>query len=201
MYEVYLALAQLLVAVACVETAYDVAARRAGSRARVPALAAAAAGLLLAIGLNGALSHGPLALGSVRASTVHPEPIAGVPYFDASDRRAVRAYLDSLRGSGRELTVQFLPWSDALLFHDLDGAGLRLQQPTRHERPSDVSILHESRWISDELQQTSGILLIHREGATRDRLVEIHSRDGTERWLAFRRTDAGTTGPSGGAPE
>jgi hypothetical protein len=196
MYEVYLALAQLLVAVACVEMTLDVATLRARGRRRVPGLAAAVAGLLLAVGLGRVLTQGPLALTSVEYSTVYPERIDGVPYLDETDQRAVRAYLESLGRSGRDLTVHFLPWSDALLFHDLDRPGLRFQQPTFHERRSDVCILHESRWISDHLRESSLLIAIHGEGVTRDRLQEIHSRDGTERWLVFRRDPAGTTAPS-----
>jgi hypothetical protein len=196
MYDVYLVLAQLLVAVACVEVARDVVARRAGGRARFAAWAGAATGLVLALGLGLAWTRGPLALTSVRIATVYPEPITGVPYVDESDRRALRAYLDSLRHTGRDLTVQFLPWSDSLLFRDLEGDGLRFQQPTFHEARSDVSILHESRWASEELRKTSLLLAIHREGITREALEEIHARDGTERWLVYRRDAPGAAAPA-----
>jgi hypothetical protein len=108
-------------------------------------------------------------------------------YFEPADAEAVRAYLGSLRNQGKEVIVQFTPLSDALLFWDLEGSGLRFSQPTFHTHPADVYVVHQSRHLSPQHRKMIEDSFRALIPLPFDQWKVIRSRDETERWLAYQR--------------
>lgn len=140
-----------------------------------------AAACLLGAGLAGGLTgwiESPR--GYPFAMRVYGMRIARSPaYVDAGDRRAVRDLLSTRGSADAPATVMFLPWADALLFHDLRDERLRFVQPTFHTVTPDLTVIHLSRHApADDAFLGRDAL----EKAVRD-LPRIRVRDRTEQWV------------------
>jgi hypothetical protein len=125
-------------------------------------------------------------LGWIEAPVGYPHnmEIAGMrirsqpSYIDSQDREAVAAYLGNLASREEPVLLRFIPDSDSLLFHDLEGGSLRFIQPTRYATPPDAMIVHYST-------------LIPRGGLWHKRLIRqnkrkwrpIRARNKKERWV------------------
>ena len=195
-YDVYTALEYFLICCLGVDAVWTACTRLPARFVRERhVLAACAATLALAV-----LSHHLLTSDSpvTRSTTVAIANIddrSAPAYFEPADAEAVRAYLGSLRNQGTEVIVQFSPLSDALLFWDLEGSGLRFSQPTFYAHPADVYIVHQSRHLSERHRKMieDGIAF---QGISLpfDQWQVIRSRDETERWLVYRRAPATAQG-------
>jgi hypothetical protein len=193
MYDLYAAVGALLISVITVEVlthALTRSSRLQGPRAR--AIVAAVVTLAVAGAGVYALRHDRVladTLSKVKSDVgVH----SGPPYFTPHDRLAIAAFLRSLESSPRLVTVQFLPWSDALLVRDLETKRVRFLQPTLYPMTSDVYLVHLSCRLPPALRDSFGFRL-----GVRDKVPvplkqwrTIHERDGTERWLVYRREEA-----------
>lgn len=188
MYEVYTALEYFLI---CAMSVHVVWTAWPASRARFVldsrALATGASTLALAM-LGHHTLRSPAWLGGTVSFAVAPlGDRSTLAYFAPADAKAVRAYLDSLRRPGQEMIVQFHPYADALLFRDAEGSGVGFSQPTFHQSPADVYIVHESRHISRPHRAIiESLLAVQLHLLPLKQWTVIHSRDDTERWLAYR---------------
>jgi hypothetical protein len=172
----------------CLLDVADRAADRFGANRRARAVVAL---LLLALaGLGGRFANRiespfgyPYAM-RIADMAITPEPA----YIDDGDRAAVRAFLARVAANAATAgapapTVLFVPWVDALFFHDLDGQGLRLAHPTLRTVQPDLAILHLTRLIP-----ASHIFYARQNliAATRG-LPTLRVRDETEEWRVNRR--------------
>ena len=190
MYELYAATGLLLASVVTLEVLGHASSRLPWMR---PAPRAVAAVIVLTLALGGAnqqlLARDLAFTGAVAKAASDVDVHSGPAYFTPTDRRAIAAYLRTLEASPRPLTVQFLPWSDALLVPELQTARVRFLQPTMYERPSDVCIIHRSRRIPKTLVDSIGLRVTFREKVPVEpkNWPSIQERDGTERWIVYRR--------------
>jgi hypothetical protein len=169
-----------LTAVCALDVSVRLAERRgAGPRARA---AVALCVLLVAVGVGRHWQWIPSPWGYPHALQVAGMSLTRTPaYIDEGDRAVVRAHLERVAArsaGGPPPTVLFVPWADALFFHELDGAGLRLAHPTLRTVRPDLAIVHLTRLIPERDVFYARQNLI---AATRH-LPVLRARDDSEEW-------------------
>lgn len=145
--------------------------------------------VLVAIGIHVSLGNIVYPIGSLQTLTLLKVPNPqGEPYMSDAEEIKVREYLLSVETSERPIKVQMFPSADALLFHDLDGDGIRFIQNTFYDqRKADVYIVHQSKYLPKQLADLTNVLLIYKAGI-KQKIEEwdvLIQRDNTEKWLVY----------------
>jgi len=200
MYELYAALGFLLISIITLEVLNHALTRPPWMRQTPRSIVVAIALTLVIAGGDQQLLARDLAFtGAVSTSVPAVDVYSGPAYFTPLDRRAIAAFLRSLESSPGPLTVQFFPWTDALLVRDLETTRVQFRQPTMYSMPTDVYIVHQSRRLSTTLKDSIGLRLAFqcKVPVPLEHWPSIQQRDGTERWIVYRRlTPASRVGPS-----
>jgi hypothetical protein len=125
---------------------------------------------------------------------ISPKPV----YFTDEDARAVRTLLEAEAAARtaterqRPLSVLFVPWADALFFHDLDGRRFSLEHPTFRTVQPDLTIVHMSELIpASDLYYGK-----HRLHKVLRAYPRFHTRDEAEQWVVIRSPGSTTHGGS-----
>lgn len=179
-YECHTALAYLCLAIVLLEVA-AAALEQGFPRARaLPAVASAAAGVVMGALLFQAGSRAPIFLHTVRQSAIEVPGHQRSAYWNERDYHAVVDYLSREQAAAkRPLRVSFFPVGDALLFADARSPSLRFTHYAGSAfRRVDVIVLHDSPWHTEHQKAMTIIAVGVKQG------VELP----IEKWQAVSRS-------------
>lgn len=182
LYDVYAVFAVLLTTIVVVETSVAALSRSTlGPASRKAAL--------LALGVAAALGARwvggvPFLHRSLDRATVDRETLTP-SYFTPSDYQSVSRYLTTVAMEQGSLSAQFIPDGEALLFEGERSSRLGFVQQTFYTGYFDVAIVHESVWVPTFVHDLEllNAFSMHR---TKPEETVLASRDGTERFMAYR---------------
>ena len=203
-YEVFGALAYLLLSLAILEIATQVLPQLKTRFGSAPRWAVATAMLIGLIGFNLITGHVPGPKGYIEDLNVEGMGVAGsVKYFTPEDRAALETYVRDSEAGGAK-TFEVYPWGDTLLIGNFEKSGMRFQIPYFDpaysaggktwawgfgpvEWPTaDVYVVRTSRYQPRWLDERFKMTLARAERRTGKKAEVLRSRDGTEIWYAIR---------------
>jgi hypothetical protein len=188
LYDVYTLFMHFLVAILAVDLVGAWIRRRLETAPRAALLHPALA-LLAAVASAEMVVQGDLVMRSVIATTRARFWPAAPDYLRADDHAVVAEYLRAVAPTTGSISVNFLPDSDALAFHDLRGPNVQFSQPAFGVELADVYIFHESVWHPKLLRDLLIARLAFQQGiqAPVESWTTIRRRDQTEAWRVHRR--------------
>jgi hypothetical protein len=191
LYEVYIGFGTLLAAIVVIETAavgLEKSALSAASRRACVALAFLVTGAVAFVAARSSFEERSLTRAVVRRPGVQP------PYYTMEDVDHVGQYLQKLSRERGDISIQFIPDGEGLVFEGIRSPALRFVQQTFYIGGFNVAVIHDSVWVPGYVHDLEYLNVSSLHHFVPPKVTLLRLRDESERWTILEWDDMSPSG-------